>query len=132
VIDVGLAAWLKWLWNNVWRPGPVTPPPSVHGRPLLDAINVARVEHGRAALTWDDGLAGVSADNDRLCRLHGRLGHFDTGDAWQCAAWGQGDAGTVVAGWLGDPPHAGIVLHPGLTRGGGDGLSGSYWTFTAR
>lgn len=97
---------------------------------LLAEINRVRSAHHLAPLRIDLSLqraarshSGEMLRTDSFAHgnFGGRLSHFRvrTSFAGENIAWATGDLATptsLVAGWLGSPPHRAILLRPGFRR----------------
>jgi uncharacterized protein YkwD len=99
-------------------PAPSGPQPSA--ALLVRSINLARAAYGFRPLATDPGLSASIGDWVSRCAANGvmihgnfagRVGsvHPNTA-AGENLAEGYPDADSVVAGWMGDPPHRANVL----------------------
>ena len=85
------------------------------------ALNAARAARGLGPLAYDEASSNAAKINSI-----GGFGHTYGGyGRGQCVAFG--NPGTILAQWLGDPPHARILLDPGATSYGIGG-AGDVWT----
>ena len=98
------------------------------GDEFVDRLNVVRASQGLQPVAPDSGAAGVAAQNNQHQQAAGGVGHFFTGGLGQCAAFGPFNVVQVLTEWLSSPPHAAILLHPGLTS---VGYHGAGWAHTA-
>jgi uncharacterized protein YkwD/chitodextrinase len=119
-------------------------------RELLQAVNVQREAAGLSPLVWATELARSSQHHVEDMATNGFTSHYGsegsrpidrmrqasyTGDyAGECTAWGFSDLASVMAWWMGSPPHRTIILSTVATDMGGaytynpDALNVHYWT----
>jgi uncharacterized protein YkwD len=108
-------------------PAPPSPDPGGDSSGVVAAVNRARIAAGLPALAFDGTLAAQAIANNLAQRRYGKGHHIVPLGCGQCAAEGQADAASVVAAWLGHPPHRDIVLARWPSRAGG-AFDGTYWT----
>ena len=103
-----------------------TPTPQV-SKEAFDLINAERIKLGLEPAVWDaecEEIAYWRAEQlgklDKVTPENGHKGFYewqnaDIDNRWmfaECVAWGCGNAGAAVTGWMNSPAHKNILMDP--------------------
>lgn len=106
------------------RPVPVPMPAPAAGGDAYGVgswLNATRARSGLNPLAYDAGLSANAQANSAAGFGHNLPGYG------RGQVVGMGALGAVESAWISDPPHAAILLMPGVTRYG-LGVVGNVWT----